>query len=43
MITPFVDFTSLDLVGVVVDPDTEGDRAVLERRTRAAPARRQPR
>jgi rod shape-determining protein MreC len=29
VIAPFVDFTSLDLVGVVVDPDTEGDRPVL--------------
>jgi rod shape-determining protein MreC len=29
VIKPFVDFTSLDLVGVVVDPDTEGDRPVL--------------
>ncbi|MGA9748308.1 MAG: rod shape-determining protein MreC [Nocardioides sp.] len=30
VIKPFVDFTSLDLVGVVVDPDTEGDRVVLD-------------
>lgn len=29
VITPFVDFTSLDLVGVVVDKDTKGDRAVI--------------
>lgn len=29
VIKPFVDFTALDLVGVVVDPDTEGDRPVL--------------
>lgn len=29
VIRPFVDFTSLDLVGVVVDPDTQGDRPVL--------------
>jgi rod shape-determining protein MreC len=29
VITPYVDFSSLDLVGVVVDPDTEGDRAVI--------------
>ncbi|RYU13088.1 rod shape-determining protein MreC [Nocardioides iriomotensis] len=29
VIKPFVDFTSLDLVGVVVDPNTEGDRPVL--------------
>lgn len=29
VIEPFVDFTSLDLVGVVVDPDTKGDRPVL--------------
>jgi rod shape-determining protein MreC len=29
VIRPFVDFTSLDLVGVVVDPDTDGDRPVL--------------
>jgi len=28
-IRPFVDFTSLDLVGVVVDPRTKGDRPVL--------------
>ena len=28
-IEPYVDFTSLDLVGVVVDPDTQGDRPVL--------------
>lgn len=28
-IAPYVDFTSLDLVGVVVDPDTHGDRPVL--------------
>ena len=28
-IEPYVDFTSLDLVGVVVDPDTQGDRRVL--------------
>jgi rod shape-determining protein MreC len=28
-IAPYVDFTSLDLVGVVVDPDTQGDRPVL--------------
>lgn len=30
VITPYVDFTSLDLVGVVVDPDTTGDRAVIK-------------
>jgi rod shape-determining protein MreC len=30
VIEPFVDFTSLDLVGVVVDPDTDGDRAVIK-------------
>jgi rod shape-determining protein MreC len=29
VITPFVDFTALDLVGVVVDRDTHGDRTVL--------------
>jgi rod shape-determining protein MreC len=29
VITPFVDFSSLDLVGVVVDADTEGDRPVI--------------
>ena len=34
VITPFVDFSSLDLVGVVVDPDTRGDRTLL----RAGPA-----
>ena len=30
VIEPFVDFSSLDLVGVVVDPDTKGDRAVIK-------------
>ena len=29
VIEPFVDFTSLDLVGVVVDADTESDRTVV--------------
>ncbi|HYO38465.1 MAG TPA: rod shape-determining protein MreC [Nocardioidaceae bacterium] len=29
VITPYVDFSSLDLVGVVVDPDTKGDRTVI--------------
>ena len=29
VIAPFVDFTSLDLVGVVVDKDTKSDRAVI--------------
>ena len=29
VIKPFVDFSSLDLVGVVVDADTEGDRPVI--------------
>lgn len=29
VIDPFVDFSSLDLVGVVVRPDTRGDRALL--------------
>ena len=29
VIAPFVDFTSLDLVGVVVDRDTKSDRAVI--------------
>jgi rod shape-determining protein MreC len=29
VIEPFVNFTSLDLVGVVVRADTEGDRPVL--------------
>jgi rod shape-determining protein MreC len=29
VITPFVDFTALDLVGVVVDRDTHGDRTVV--------------
>lgn len=29
VIDPYVDFTSLDIVGVVVPADTEGDRAVL--------------
>jgi rod shape-determining protein MreC len=30
VITPFVDFSSLDLVGVVVNADTEGDRPVIQ-------------
>lgn len=30
VIEPFVDFTSLDLVGVVVSGDTQGDRAVIK-------------
>lgn len=30
VIEPFVDFTSLDLVGVVVRADTEGDRPVID-------------
>jgi len=30
VITPFVDFSSLDLVGVVVNSDTKGDRPVIE-------------
>jgi rod shape-determining protein MreC len=30
VIKPFVDFSSLDLVGVVVNDDTEGDRAVIK-------------
>ncbi len=30
VIEPFVDFSSLDLVGVVVDGDTVGDRAVIK-------------
>jgi rod shape-determining protein MreC len=29
VIDPFVDFTALDVVGVVVDEDTRGDRAVI--------------
>ena len=29
VIEPYVDFSSLDLVGVVVDPDTKSDRAVI--------------
>jgi rod shape-determining protein MreC len=29
VITPYVDFSSLDLVGVVVDPETAGDRRVI--------------
>jgi rod shape-determining protein MreC len=29
IISPYVDFTSLDLVGVVVDRDTKSDRAVI--------------
>jgi rod shape-determining protein MreC len=30
VITPYVDFTSLDLVGVVVDKDTKSDRTVIQ-------------
>ena len=30
VITPFVDFTSLDLVGVVVDKNAKSDRAVIK-------------
>ena len=30
VIRPFVDFSALDLVGVVVDKDTTGDRAVIK-------------
>jgi rod shape-determining protein MreC len=30
VITPYVDFTSLDLVGVVVDKNVKGDRAVIK-------------
>jgi rod shape-determining protein MreC len=30
VIEPLVDFSSLDLVGVVVDADTQSDRAVIE-------------
>ncbi|MGZ6803822.1 MAG: rod shape-determining protein MreC [Nocardioidaceae bacterium] len=30
VIVPFVDFTSLDLVGVVVPPGTRGDRSVID-------------
>jgi hypothetical protein len=30
VIEPYVDFTSLDLVGVVVDPDTVSDRTVIK-------------
>jgi rod shape-determining protein MreC len=30
VIEPFVDFSSLDLVGVVVREDTKGDRAVIK-------------
>lgn len=29
MIKPFVDFSSLDLVAVVVDGDTQGDRPLI--------------
>jgi rod shape-determining protein MreC len=43
VIEPFVDFTSLDLVGVVVDPDTRSDRAVIKagrpHRTGSGPTR----
>lgn len=39
VIRPFVDFSSLDLVGVVVDKDTAGDRAVIKAgQPQAAPA-----
>jgi len=37
-IRPFVDFTALDLVGVVVDPDTAGDRTLIEAGTPADPS-----
>ncbi len=30
VITPYVDFSSLDLVGVVVDPSTKSDRTVIK-------------
>jgi rod shape-determining protein MreC len=30
VIDPFVDFSALDVVGVVVDADTRGDRAVIK-------------
>ncbi len=30
VIAPYVDFSALDLVGVVVDPKTRGDRALIE-------------
>jgi rod shape-determining protein MreC len=39
VIAPFVDFSSLDLVGVVVDKDTTGDRALIKAgEPQAAPA-----
>jgi rod shape-determining protein MreC len=39
VIRPFVDFSALDLVGVVVDKDTTGDRAVIKAgEPQAAPA-----
>lgn len=37
VIEPFVDFSSLDLVGVVVDADTESDRAVINAGASASP------
>ena len=30
VVAPYVDFTSLDLVGVVVDKDAKSDRAVIK-------------
>jgi rod shape-determining protein MreC len=37
VIDPFVDFASLDLVGVVVPPGTHSDRKVIEASARTAP------
>lgn len=37
VIDPFVDFSSLDLVGVVVRGDTQGDRTVLNAGEKSAP------
>jgi rod shape-determining protein MreC len=36
VISPFVDFSTLDLVGVVVDKDTKSDRAVIRAAGRSA-------
>jgi rod shape-determining protein MreC len=30
VITPFVDFSALDVVGVVVPPGTESDRGLID-------------
>jgi rod shape-determining protein MreC len=39
VITPYVDFTSLDLVGVVVPKGTKSDRTVITAGPRTTPDR----